>query len=302
MELDAKPMNGETVQISKDFQMTTKSTQNKEIKNTLQYASSVREDIEAEYSKKVSLQNRLERENSNPEKEKTGELSCAICSQDFKSKYELLKHICLASKKTKASETLVEMEVISKTHKIKISNKNESKKGKIKDTKNIEYKCDKCSFSSKKPRFLTIHMRRRHGDASYNCLNCEEHFPDLRNLKQHIHAKHMGIFCHLCRCQPSTEKELQEHNSETHDGITFSCTECNFVTSSKLNLEMHEKIHNIKVKKNKDRIILLMCRECSFESSNKMDLIVHKNEHDYYKWLHANGLFPESAAEISLSE
>ena len=118
----------------------------------------------------------------------------------------------------------------------------------------------------------------------------------------------MGIFCHLCRCQPLTEKELQEHNSEKDDEITFSCTECYFVTSSMVNLEMHKKIHNKKVKKDrqtrksKDRIILLVCPECSFESSNKMALIVHKNEHDYYKWLHANGLFPESATEMSLSQ
>ena len=117
-----------------------------------------------------------------------------------------------------------------------------------------------------------------------------------------------------------TENELQDHNSEIHNGITFSCTECHFVTSSKLNHEMHENSHNKKayncqkelcnmvffsqrrLEKHEKKLhsaVLLNCPECSFESYNKMDLIIHKNEHNFYKWLHANGLFPESVAEMS---
>ena len=307
-EMVAKPIEGANFHISKDIQLTMKSTQKEEIENTLQDVSDVREETETENGKEKSMQNRLELENSNLEEDKSGEFSCDVCSQYFKYRYEILKHVCLASKGTEASETLFEREIFSKPHKIKKFIKNVSKKGKMKDNKLLEYRCNKCSFSSQKERFLTIHRRRRHGEKSHNCSNCQEHFPDLRDLKRHIYAKHMGIFCHLCRCQPSTEKELEEHNSEKHDGITFSCTECNFVTSSKLNLEMHEKIHiqklknNKQTRKHKDRIILLICPECSFESSNKMDLIVHRNEHDYYKWLHANGLFPESATEMSSSE
>ena len=160
METVAKPLKGENVHSSKNIQMTTENTQKEEMNNALQDASNKRENAKAEDSKEEIWQNRLQIANSNQEEEKTGEFSCDICSQDFKSQFEILKHICLASKGTKSSETLVEREMISKTHNKKISHNIGSKKGKIKDKKHLEYSCEKCSFSSQIERLLTIHMRK----------------------------------------------------------------------------------------------------------------------------------------------
>ena len=206
---------------------------------------------------------------------------------------------------------------------------------------NYVYNCpfDDCLFSTPKQTFIELHTRRSHGKLNNKCAICEELFPKYRFFKGHIYLRHGGIFCNFCYFQPLTERELQEHNSKKHAGISFSCTECSFVTSSKINLEMHKSVHTYKATKggqkrrNKDdkqttytcpkelckmifctktklekhyqklhSAILLTCKECSFESTNKMDLIVHKNEHDYYKWLHANGLLPDSLIEMSSSQ
>ena len=67
-----------------------------------------------------------------------------------------------------------------------------------------------------------MHTRRGHGKL--NTAICEEHFPKVRALKGHIYIKHGGIFSNFCYCQPLIERELHEHNSKKHAGISFSCT------------------------------------------------------------------------------
>ena len=76
--------------------------------------------------------------------------------------------------------------------------------------------------------------KRKHDGVRYPCTQCEHTAPTRGNLKTHIAIKHEGYFCDQYNFVSTAAGFLQEHIQGTHEGVRFSCDQCNFVITALL--------------------------------------------------------------------
>ena len=115
-----------------------------------------------------------------------------------------------------------------------------------------QHACDQCNQSFARPQYLARHIQVDHPIA-FPCDECEQIFPALDLVLEHVRNTHLAsqdIKCPICNSVFENENQVAVHlkghflevpNSEK-SGV-FSCTDCNYVTPKKSNLDRHMKKH-----------------------------------------------------------
>ena len=128
-------------------------------------------------------------------------------------------------------------------------------------------RCKKCPYTTKRKTNLKLHRRKYHcsksSRATYSCPDCEKEFLEYKELKVHI--------------------------KEYHRSFGFKCDTCDFVTSRKKSLKVHQKIHfmfkECAMPSEESTISaeaeaqLFPCHICDWEASNHATLMEHILQH-----------------------
>lgn len=112
-----------------------------------------------------------------------------------------------------------------------------------------EYKCDKCSFTTKAKKYFRKHQK--HHNKEFKCPKCSKRFADMFNLKKHLVTHDDNRVKFICHCKESfkTKRGLEQHQELRHqDGSSFPCNECSYIGKTKVYLKDHQKIHDKKFK------------------------------------------------------
>ena len=140
-----------------------------------------------------------------------------------------------------------------------------SQKSRIQKSKIKQLRCKKCSYTTKRKTNLKLHRRKYHSSkserATYSCPDCEQEFLEYKELKVHI--------------------------KEYHRRIGFKCDHCDFVTSRRKSLKVHQKIHFMFKECGKPseestksaEAQLFPCHICDWEASNHAILMEHILQH-----------------------
>ena len=56
----------------------------------------------------------------------------------------------------------------------------------------VDYKCQKCGYSSPLESDLTMHVKEAHPKKSVMCDKCSYHTEDMKDLKEHVVSAHGG--------------------------------------------------------------------------------------------------------------
>ena len=124
---------------------------------------------------------------------------------------------------------------------------NEYKFNKHSQVCNVVYKCNLCSYSSKKKILLNLHIKRSHSN------NTDE--PEI-------------FLCNVCNTQFTKKTSLSKHMMTHKEKIPkFHCSQCDFKALFKSDLERHLVKHSVSKE--------IKCSECSFVCKRKNELVRH---------------------------
>ena len=168
-------------------------------------------------------------------------------------------------------------------------------------SKDTNYPCSYCEFTSKHKRSVAQHIKIVHEKRrDYKCSLCEYAGGTRKDLSYHtkgVHEKIKDIVCEHCDYKCSTKEDLTKHVKYVHKGIKdFKCPMCSFECHRNHRLMRHiEVIHEKdrsnaqlknhveakgKVKDDSDFIDgePWTCQICGFKSDKVSELARHVNE------------------------
>ena len=159
------------------------------------------------------------------------------------------------------------------------------------------FNCEKCDYTTHVLANLKYHIVTSH-DAAYNmCEECGKSFKHKNILSMHIKDKHSGkiLNCDQCdfTCKGQTT-QLSQHKYTRHWTAQIICIYCNFLTSSKSEMEDHKTTHqgdqistlsctksDARKRKEKEAQMDLICHLCNVKKKSKASLRLHKSSiHD----------------------
>ena len=148
------------------------------------------------------------------------------------------------------------------------------------DNENKEHKCNECDIKFDYKKFLTVHLRDKHGVNEY--ANCEMCFKEVKksHLNRHIKNQHFGVAssCDECGKTYSSRKNLINHQSASHKKEEVLCESCFKMFSNRKKLGDHlRKMHNTEPKS-------VPCESCNKIFKTDNDLYLHNlSVHDEVK-------------------
>ena len=210
-----------------------------------------------------------------------------------------------------------------KTLKIHIDNKH----------KGIFYSCKDCNYRGSRKTSLTRHMALKHqivrawpcnvcsyttvtkdeiekhqkfvhfnklNRKQYSCEDCDYTNHRSNNLRNHINAKHIGIYfsCHLCDFKGSQKGHVKKHMESFHEQKKWPCDQCFYKATEKGSLKIHKDAVHLKVKYSCDQCdhkaagkgllrqhmetrhlgFTYSCSECDFVANSKPYLYLHSSK------------------------
>ena len=139
------------------------------------------------------------------------------------------------------------------------------------------FQCNTCGKRFKSQITLRNHQEIHAEDASFLCRHCNLMCRTKRQLTKHIEYKHMEKIykCSYCPKMFATRSRLKEH-AIMHQNKTFICDMCGKVYRHQRVFETHCRQHfNPPVKKHR----LYPCPECNHMSKSKEQLNLHMRRH-----------------------
>ena len=111
------------------------------------------------------------------------------------------------------------------------------------------FECDVCLKKFKFKSALKIHYRIHTGKKPFACKICDRKFAQKSNLIQH-QATHSEVKSYKCSICPEvrffkTKSQLINH-MVYHYEPKFFCSQCDYKSHTKSNLNKHTKIHENK--------------------------------------------------------
>ena len=154
------------------------------------------------------------------------------------------------------------------------------------------FKCPFCDYAGKRSHSLKEHLIVHSDERPYKCAHCNAKFRKKGHLTNHyrMHSESQTTpECSLCKSDNVTftsHDELYVHLRSKHadrrDTAVFWCNRCNYATTVKGNLHIHEMAHTdyrhvvlMKPKLPPSASIILKCSECGFETPNRKELEDH---------------------------
>ena len=110
------------------------------------------------------------------------------------------------------------------------------------------YACAKCDYMATKTSHLKRHIQVKHEDIYIACNICEYKAKCRAYLMRHmlthdIHAvKKFSCPSQMCDYQTSEKGSLNAHIGSKHDGVKFSCNDCEYETAWRSTLRKHKKM------------------------------------------------------------
>ena len=144
-------------------------------------------------------------------------------------------------------------------------------------TKSLDFKCSKCNKT-----FLTKDNMKRHepihDGKTWECQICDYVTPLkrylLRHQKTHQKARTRDFKCSKCNKTFLTKGDMQKHEP-VHDGKTWECQICDYVTTLKRYLLRHQKMHLQRSENSSFK-----CIYCEKTYQSKRALKSHELKHD----------------------
>ena len=127
-------------------------------------------------------------------------------------------------------------------------------------------KCDKCDYKTSKAALMYDHILVRHSKVKHKCTECDYQHHFLNRVGTHFKQVHMGIpkkrsesngsckipecsnfqttvclfleehvlyQCEQCNFKAIRRDQLNHHVGKVHDGISFSCEQCQYSSAWK---------------------------------------------------------------------
>ena len=146
--------------------------------------------------------------------------------------------------------------------------------------------CNACEFNTTKKRRLGIHMKTEHKEYQVQCKKCnfQAKTKSLKAknahelLRRHMNAVHEGITYNCPQCDYiSTQKvHLKRHIKSKHEDSRLQCPYCDKSTTRKESLDIHIRSVHEGVK--------FPCPHCEYQAAQKNGLSVHIKVHEGVKF------------------
>lgn len=142
------------------------------------------------------------------------------------------------------------------------------------------YVCTKCGKAFSRKDHLTNHAAKH----AFKCGKCLKRFADRESLKSHYVQEHSCVLSNICEhCNKGfTDPKVYGEHVKTHPEVSgskhpvrhrpFSCIQCSFTCSTRLDLLKHKQIH-------RDVQIVYSCLACSERFGDPVLYSQHFNGH-----------------------
>ena len=156
------------------------------------------------------------------------------------------------------------------------------------------FKCEDCDYKCLNLNVLERHKYKQHTGAQLKCdyINCTfkaNYKKALIKHKEHVHSVKFCNFCdfkidgRIITKRGEVRREMRKHEQKEHDGMKFTCSQCEFSSISYIQLCVH------RIKHHNEIISCNFCQTCiSQESELKQHLkdkhqkLFFCNTCDYY--------------------
>ena len=170
---------------------------------------------------------------------------------------------------------------------------------------NRSWPCNMCSYAAVTKGEIDIHQKYVHykdklNRKQYSCEDCEYTNHRSNNLRNHINAKHMGIYfsCHLCDFKGSQKGHVSKHLESFHEQKRWPCDQCSYKATEKGSMRIHKDAVHMKIKYPCDQCdhkaagkgllrqhvetrhlgFTYRCSECDFVANSKPYLYLHSSK------------------------
>ena len=158
------------------------------------------------------------------------------------------------------------------------------------------FQCDTCGKGFRTKGQVKIHMRKHTGERPFQCSICDLTFAQKYRVEVHekvhtISVENMLQRCPICGRTFVTRSRLQDHITakhteqiSTHNEICVGdCSMCNLSFSGISALRAHEKVHDVDIKEEKEKLRdaqkIFTCSLCEKKFTQVMDYIDHIPTH-----------------------
>ena len=170
---------------------------------------------------------------------------------------------------------------------------------------NRPWPCSRCSYAAVTKSEIGYHQKYVHGKEKldkkqYSCEDCEYTNHRKNNLRNHINAKHIGIYfsCHLCDFKGSQKGHVSKHLESFHEQKKWPCDQCSYKGTEKGSIKIHKEAVHMKIKYPCDQCdhkaagkgllrqhvetrhlgLTYKCSECDFVANSKPYLYLHTSK------------------------
>ena len=133
------------------------------------------------------------------------------------------------------------------------------------------YDCNDCDKKFDKVSGLKNHVHRVHTSVR-QCVECNATFADKATLLIHMNMSHEKYKCDQCDKECATEKLLNTHKKQIHEGKKFACEKCDKVYGASSHLKKHVQMTH----EDKSLCQIHKCDQCDKKYDAKAQLRFHK--------------------------
>ena len=136
-----------------------------------------------------------------------------------------------------------------------------------------KYQCSQCEYKTVIKGNLDVHIKSVHGEAKYQCSQCEYRTPLKANLMRHVEGVHgeAKYQCSQCEYKTTRKNQLDSHVKIVHDEVMYKCSQCDYKTKMKTLLKNHVEL--------KHDNALHACPRCRYKHPVKSKLRKHLKKH-----------------------
>ena len=161
--------------------------------------------------------------------------SCTLCSKEYPKLQSLTMHVNSEHKQEKYTCDICNVQLSQMSSLLK--HQRDLHKG-----EKIEFKCKKCSFSSKTYYTLNQHDQEEHtGKIIYSCGLCMSTFNYKYNLESHNEKVHKNQKIEECRICGIETSNVASHVKRVHQVSTEKCQYCDKFLKKGSSLKYHIK-------------------------------------------------------------